>query len=66
MAMSYGTVVESVIADVYLYFRLLLQYTQNHRESHLVDTFIQFISPVIGMSRKKTRYYVALRSGSIL
>ncbi|KAF2793663.1 cytochrome P450 [Melanomma pulvis-pyrius CBS 109.77] len=60
MAMNYSVIVGAVTA-VYVSLRLLLHYTQDRREPHPLDTLIPFVSPVIGISRNKTNYYVMLR-----
>lgn len=60
MAINYGVVVGAATA-VYVSLRLLLHYTQDSREPRPLETLIPFVSPVIGMSRKKTGYYVMLR-----
>jgi hypothetical protein len=46
---------------VYVSLRLLLHYTQDPREPRPLETLVPFVSPVIGMMRKKTNYYVTLR-----
>lgn len=60
MAISYDIISGAVIA-IYVFLRLLLHYTQDPREPLLLGTGLPFLSPVIGMSRKKTKYYVNLR-----
>ena len=64
MAINYGVVAGAVTA-VYVSLRLLLHYTQDPREPRSLETLIPFVSPVIGMSRKKTNYYVMLRYSSL-
>jgi hypothetical protein len=60
MAIDYGVVV-GACAAVYVSLRLLLHYTQDPREPRPLETLVPFVSPVIGMMRKKTNYYVMLR-----
>jgi hypothetical protein len=60
MAIDYGVVV-GACAAVYVSLRLLLHYTQDPREPRPLETLVPFVSPVIGMMRKKTNYYVTLR-----
>ncbi|KAF4630698.1 hypothetical protein G7Y89_g7435 [Cudoniella acicularis] len=40
---------------------LLLHYTQDAKEPPTVSTFLPFFGPMIGLSRKKSKYYVELR-----
>jgi hypothetical protein len=63
--MSYGLIAGAVIAAVYVALQLLLHYTQDPREPLPLERSIPFISPLIGMSRKKTKYYVMLRYSSL-
>jgi hypothetical protein len=60
MAMYYG-IVFGAVAAVYFSLQLLLRYTHDWREPRSIETLIPFVSPVIGMMRKKTKYYVMLR-----
>jgi hypothetical protein len=60
MAIYYEVVVGTVTA-IYVSFQLLLHFTQDKREPPSLDTAIPFLSPIIGMSRKKTKYYIELR-----
>lgn len=41
---------------------LLLHWSQDTKESPIAPTSIPFIGHVIGLMRKRTRYYVELRS----
>jgi hypothetical protein len=61
MAIDYGVVVVGACAAIYASLRLLLHYTQDPREPRPLETLIPFVSPVIGMMRKKTNFYVLLR-----
>lgn len=56
--------VASAIAAVYTFLRFLLHYAHNPLEPRPLGTAISIISPIIGMSRKRTNYYVALRYGN--
>jgi hypothetical protein len=60
MAVNYSIVAGAVTA-VYMSLQLLLYYTQDRREPPPLATAIPFISPVIGMTRRKTNFYVMLR-----
>jgi hypothetical protein len=60
MAIYYGAVA-GVVAAIYVSFQLLLHFTQDKREPPPLATTIPFLSPIIGMSRKKTKYYIELR-----
>jgi hypothetical protein len=45
----------------YLSLHLILQITQEKREPPAIATSIPFVSPILGMSRKKSKFYVELR-----
>jgi hypothetical protein len=60
MTVHYGALAGAVIA-IYVAFQLLLHFTQDKREPPSLATTIPFLSPIIGMSRKKTKYYIELR-----
>lgn len=60
MAINY-TYILGAIAGTYGFLRLLLSWTQDRREPKALATWIPFISPMIGMSRHKTNFYVMLR-----
>ncbi|KAF2868440.1 cytochrome P450 [Massariosphaeria phaeospora] len=60
MAITYVIPVGVAIL-VYVSLHLLLLYTHNKREPPLLETSIPFVSPIIGLNRKKTNYYVMLR-----
>jgi hypothetical protein len=54
-------VVVAVATIFYLSLHLILQITQENREPPAIATSIPFLSPILGMSRKKSRFYVELR-----
>jgi hypothetical protein len=60
MPTSYSVIAVVAIA-VYAFLQWLLKYTQDPREPPPLATSIPFLSPIIGMSRKKTKYYIMLR-----
>jgi hypothetical protein len=60
MTVYYGAIAGTAIA-IYVSFQLLLHFTQDKREPPSLATTIPFLSPIIGMSRKKTKYYIELR-----
>ena len=64
MGLSYGYMAGPVV--VYLLLQLLLHYTHDRREPRPVATTLPFISPIIGMVRKKLNYYIELRDSSKL
>ncbi|KAF2198497.1 cytochrome P450 [Delitschia confertaspora ATCC 74209] len=45
---------------LYGFFQLLLRYTQDPREPLPVATSVPFLGPIIGLTRKRHRYYVEL------
>lgn len=60
MPSSYSIAAGAAVA-VYAFLQWLLKYTQDPREPPPLGTLIPFISPIIGMMRKKTKYYIQLR-----
>jgi hypothetical protein len=64
MVLNYVYVAGAVLA--YLSLQLLLHYTHDDREPKPVSTTLPFISPILGMVRKKLDYYVELRDSSKL
>lgn len=60
MATDY-TIFLGALTGIYVCLHLLLYYTQDRREPPSVDTLVPFVSPIIGMSKKKTRYHIELR-----
>lgn len=58
---THFVVVAGAAATVYMFLRVILHYIQDPREPRPLETLIPFVSPMIGMSRKKTNYYVMLR-----
>lgn len=55
-----GAVVGAAIV-LFLLSQLLLHITQDKREPPALATFIPFLGPIFGMSRKKSRFYIELR-----
>jgi hypothetical protein len=55
------TLVLFTLPVFYIGLSLLLHLTQDPQEPPVVDTIIPFLSPMLGMVRKKTNYYVELR-----
>jgi hypothetical protein len=55
------TLVLSILPVFYIGLSLLLYLTQDPQEPPVVDTILPFLSPMLGMIRKKTKYYVELR-----
>lgn len=49
------------ILATYLFLRFLLHVTQDAREPPTIVTGIPFLSPLIGMMREKSRFYLRLR-----
>lgn len=45
----------------YLFLRFLLHVTQDAREPPAIVTGIPFLSPMLGMIREKSRFYLRLR-----
>jgi hypothetical protein len=43
------------------FLHIFVHYSQNPNEPPLVAYSLPFIGPMIGLTRKKTRYYVELR-----
>jgi hypothetical protein len=60
MPSSYS-IVAGVAVAAYAFLQCLLKYTQDAREPPALATSIPFISPIIGMMRKKTKFYIQLR-----
>jgi hypothetical protein len=56
-----GAVVVAAATIFYLFLHLILQITQEKREPPAIATAIPFLSPILGMSRKKSKFYVELR-----
>lgn len=55
------TIVFGGLLATYLFLRFLLHVTQDAREPPTILTGIPFFSPVIGMIREKSRFYLRLR-----
>ncbi|KUJ19323.1 cytochrome P450 oxidoreductase, partial [Mollisia scopiformis] len=49
------------LVSTYVFLRLLLHYTQDGKEPPVVATTIPFISPILGMAKKKTHFYAHIR-----
>jgi hypothetical protein len=62
MAVNYS-LIAGAVAAIYMSLQWLLYYTQDAREPSPLATAIPFISPIIGMTRQKSSYYVKLRYG---
>lgn len=60
MEFSNLTIALSTLSVTYVFFRLLLSYTQDKREPPAVETLLPFISPILGMG-KKNAFYVGIR-----
>jgi hypothetical protein len=56
-----GAVVVAAATIFYLFLHLILQITQEKREPPAIATAIPFLSPILGMLRKKSKFYVELR-----
>lgn len=58
-----GAVVVAAAAAMVLYLslHLVLNITQDKREPPAIATSIPFLSPILGMSRKKSKFYIELR-----
>jgi hypothetical protein len=59
------TLVLLILPVFYIGLSLLLHLTQDPQEPPVVDTILPFLSPMLGMVRKKTKYYVELRYFSL-
>ncbi|KAI1329975.1 hypothetical protein F5Y16DRAFT_61380 [Xylariaceae sp. FL0255] len=46
----------------YIVLQALLHLTQDDKEPPVMGTFIPFISPILGMKRRNSRYYNHLRT----
>lgn len=62
-ATVHGAVLVAAVAAkiFYLSLHLILQITQDKREPPAIATSIPFLSPILGMSRKKSKFYIELR-----
>lgn len=60
MPSSYSIVAGAAVT-IYAFLQWLLKYTQDAREPPALATSLPFISPLIGMLRKKTKFYIQLR-----
>jgi hypothetical protein len=56
-----GAVIVAAATIFYLSLHLILQITQDKREPPAIATSIPFLSPILGMSRKKSKFYIELR-----
>ena len=58
-----GVVVVAAAAAMVLYLslHLVLNITQDKREPPAIATSIPFLSPILGMSCKKSKFYIELR-----
>lgn len=61
MSGTLAAVATGVIA-IYGFLYLLLHYTQDAREPPPVSTTLPFIGTMVGLARKKSKYYVELRN----
>ncbi len=61
MLLVLTTFLAGIVAVYILSYALLLQ-TQDSNEPPLIQTSIPFLSPILGMIKHKTLYYVHLRS----
>ncbi|RYP63194.1 hypothetical protein DL770_009443 [Monosporascus sp. CRB-9-2] len=60
MSSSFATALGAV-AGIYIFLRALLHFTQDVKEPPSIANAIPFISPIIGMSAKKAKFYSAMR-----
>lgn len=61
MAVSTLNIVSVGLVCTYIFLRIVLHLTQDVREPPAIEKAIPFLSPMIGMIREKSRYYVRLR-----
>ncbi|CAN8104370.1 unnamed protein product [Discula destructiva] len=61
MAITMLTLVCGGFIITYVFLRGLLQFTQDKKEPPAIETRIPFLTPIIGMFKEKSRYYVRLR-----
>ncbi|KAJ4392035.1 hypothetical protein N0V93_005656 [Gnomoniopsis smithogilvyi] len=61
MVIAILTLVCGGIVCAYVFHRFLLQFTQHAKEPPAIETGIPFITPLVGMIREKSKYYVRLR-----
>lgn len=62
MGIATPTLVCGGIVGVYVVLRFLLHFTQHAKEPPAIETGIPFLTPMIGMIREKSKYYIRLRS----
>lgn len=62
MTIATPSLVAGGIICTYVFLRVLLHFTQDAREPPAIESGIPFISPIIGMIRQKSGYYIRLRS----
>jgi hypothetical protein len=62
VTVSEAVAVAAAVATVlYLILHLILNITQDKREPPAIATSIPFLSPILGMSRKQSKFYIDLR-----
>jgi hypothetical protein len=51
----------TIVAATYGALHVLLNATQDAKEPPTVPALVPFVSPMIGLSKKKSKYYIELR-----